>query len=76
MCQAPILALLQVEDDFVAYADASWVGLGCVLIRRGQVIAYASRQLKLTERSYPIHDLELDALVFAIKFWRHNLYGG
>ncbi|WMV25775.1 hypothetical protein MTR67_019160 [Solanum verrucosum] len=50
------------------------VGLGCVLMQRGKVIAYASRHLKVHEKNYPIHDLELAALVFAIKIWRHYLY--
>ncbi|WMV19272.1 hypothetical protein MTR67_012657 [Solanum verrucosum] len=51
------------------------VVLGCVLIQRGKVIAYASRQLKVHEKNYPTHDLELAAVVFALKIWRHYLYG-
>ncbi|KAI3815620.1 hypothetical protein L1987_15297 [Smallanthus sonchifolius] len=63
------------NDDFVVYCDASNQGLGCVLMQRGQVIAYASRQLKIHEKNYTTHDLELGAVVFALKIWRHYLYG-
>ena len=62
-------------DDFVVYCDASIQGLGCVLMQRDKVIAYASRQLKVHERNYTTHDLELGAVVFALKIWRHYLYG-
>ena len=75
LCKAPVLALPQGEQDFVVYTDASRVGLGCVLMQKGRVIAYASRQLKPTEKSYPVHDLELAAVVYALKIWRHYLYG-
>ncbi|GKD02264.1 putative reverse transcriptase domain-containing protein, partial [Tanacetum coccineum] len=61
--------------DFVVYCDASNQGLGCVLMQRGKVIAYASRQLKIHEKNYTTHDLELGAVVFALKTWRHYLYG-
>ena len=57
------------------YSDASRIGLGCVLIQDGKVVAYASRQLKQHEQNYPTHDLELDAVVFALKIWRHYIYG-
>ena len=57
------------------YCDASRIGLGCVLMQHGKVIAYASRQLKNHEKNYPIHDLVLTAVVFALKIWRHYLYG-
>ena len=58
------------------YSDASKNGLGCVLQQNGKVIAYASRQLKPYEANYPTHDdLELAAIVFALKIWRHYLYG-
>ena len=60
---------------FVIYSDASKNGLGCVLMQNGKVIAYASRQLKEYEKNYPTHDLELAAVVFALKIWRHYLYG-
>ncbi|WMV48389.1 hypothetical protein MTR67_041774 [Solanum verrucosum] len=59
----------------MVYCDASRVGLGCVLMQNGKVIAYASRQLKVHEKNYPTHDLELAAVVFALKLWRHYLYG-
>ena len=57
------------------YCDASRIGLGCVLMQEGRVIAYASRQLKLHEENYPTHDLELAAVVHALKLWRHYLLG-
>ncbi|KAL4038317.1 hypothetical protein IC575_001931 [Cucumis melo] len=60
---------------FVIYSDASKKGLGCVLMQQGKVVAYASRQLKSHEQNYPTHDLELAAMVFALKIWRHYLYG-
>ncbi|KAL4022995.1 hypothetical protein IC575_016742 [Cucumis melo] len=60
---------------FVIYSDASKKGLGCVLMQQGKVVAYASRQLKSHEQNYPTHDLELAAVVFALKIWRHYLYG-
>ncbi|GJQ99316.1 putative reverse transcriptase domain-containing protein [Tanacetum coccineum] len=62
-------------EDFMVYCDASELGLGCVLMQRGKVIAYASRQLKIHEKNYTTHDLELGAVVFALKIWRHYLYG-
>ncbi|KAD4385098.1 hypothetical protein E3N88_25266 [Mikania micrantha] len=67
--------LTQAPDDFLVYYDASYSGLGCVLMQHGKVIAYASRQLKIHEINYPTHDLELAAVVFALKIWRHYLYG-
>ncbi|GKD80036.1 putative reverse transcriptase domain-containing protein [Tanacetum coccineum] len=75
LCEAPILALPEGNDDFVAYCDASHQGLGVVLMQREKVIAYASRQLKPNEENYTTHDLELGAVVFALKIWRHYLYG-
>ncbi|GJY54318.1 putative reverse transcriptase domain-containing protein [Tanacetum coccineum] len=62
-------------EDFVVYCNVSGLGLGCVLMKRGKVIAYASRQLKIHEKNYTTNDLELDAAVFALKIWRHYLYG-
>ena len=59
----------------VIYSDASGKGLGCVLMQHGHVIAYASRQLKPHEKNYPTHDLELAAVIFALKIWRHYLLG-
>ncbi|GJU69304.1 putative reverse transcriptase domain-containing protein [Tanacetum coccineum] len=61
-------------EDFVVYCNASGLGLGCVLMQRGKVIAYASRKLKIHEKNYTTHDLELGAVVFALKIWRHYLY--
>ncbi|KAJ9545268.1 hypothetical protein OSB04_024975 [Centaurea solstitialis] len=75
LCNAPVLALPQGTEDFVVYCDASRQGLGCVLMQRDKVIAYASRQLKNHKRNYTTHDLELGAVVFALKIWRHYLYG-
>ncbi|GJW50122.1 putative reverse transcriptase domain-containing protein [Tanacetum coccineum] len=75
LCSAPILALLKESKDFIAYCDASIKGLGDVLMQRENVVAYASRQLKIHEKNYTTHDLELGAVVFALKIWRHCLYG-
>ncbi|GKC17461.1 putative reverse transcriptase domain-containing protein [Tanacetum coccineum] len=75
LCNAPVLALPDGPDDFVVYCDASKQGFGCVLMQWGKVIAYASRQLKKHENNYTTHDLELGAVVFALKIWRHYLYG-
>ncbi|WMV25700.1 hypothetical protein MTR67_019085 [Solanum verrucosum] len=75
LVSAPILSLPDGLEGFVVYCDASRVGLGCVLMQNGKVIAYASRQLKVHEKNYPTHDLELAAVVFALKIWRHYLYG-
>ncbi|GJR75785.1 putative reverse transcriptase domain-containing protein [Tanacetum coccineum] len=75
LCNAPILSLLDGVEDFVVYCDTSNQRLGCVLMQRGKVIAYASRQLKIHENNYTTHDLELGAVVFALKTWRHYLYG-
>ncbi|GJW20562.1 putative reverse transcriptase domain-containing protein [Tanacetum coccineum] len=75
LCSAPILALPEGREDFVVYCDASHKGLGDVLMQREKVIAYASRQLKVHEKNYTTHDLELGSVVFALKIWRHYLYG-
>ncbi|GKD79345.1 putative reverse transcriptase domain-containing protein, partial [Tanacetum coccineum] len=75
LCEAPILSLPDGVEDFVVYCGASNQGLGCVLIQRNKVIAYASRQLKIHEKNYITHDLELGAVVFALKTLRHYLYG-
>ncbi|KAD5803037.1 hypothetical protein E3N88_14397 [Mikania micrantha] len=75
LCSAPILSLPEGNEDFVVYCYASRMGLGCVLMQRKKVIAYASRQLKTHEKNYTTHDLELGAVVFALKIWRHYLYG-
>ncbi|GJY73330.1 putative reverse transcriptase domain-containing protein [Tanacetum coccineum] len=75
LCSAPILALPEGSENFVVYCDASHKGLGTVLMQREKVIAYASRQLKIYEKNYTTHDLELGVVVFALKMWRHYLYG-
>jgi len=72
---ALVLVLPNLSKPFVMYCDASKMGLGGVLMQRGQVVAYASRQLKIHERNYPAHDLDLAVVVFALKLWRHYLYG-
>ncbi|GKB96796.1 putative reverse transcriptase domain-containing protein [Tanacetum coccineum] len=75
LCSAPILALPEGTENFVVYCDASHKGYGAVLMQREKVIAYASRQLKKHEENYTTHDLELGAVVFALRLWRHYLYG-
>ncbi|XP_077230150.1 uncharacterized protein LOC143863354 [Tasmannia lanceolata] len=75
LVSAPILTLPVGGMGFVIYSDASKKGLGCVLMQNGKVIVYASRQLKPYEENYPSHDLELAVVVFALKIWRHYLYG-
>jgi hypothetical protein len=72
---APVLAQLDIEKPFDVYCDASGSGLDCVLMQEGRVIAYASRQLRWHEEHYPTHDLELAAVVHALKIWRHYLLG-
>ncbi|GJY02581.1 putative reverse transcriptase domain-containing protein [Tanacetum coccineum] len=75
LCEAPILALPEGNDDFVVYCNASHQGLGVVLMQIEKVNAYASRQLKPNEENYTTHDLELGAVVFTLKFWRHYMHG-
>ncbi|GJU98581.1 putative reverse transcriptase domain-containing protein [Tanacetum coccineum] len=75
LCSALILALHEGSEDFIVYCDASIKGLGVVLMQKEKVIAYASRQLKIHEKNYTTHDLELRAVVFSLKLWRHYLYG-
>ncbi|GKD95356.1 putative reverse transcriptase domain-containing protein, partial [Tanacetum coccineum] len=72
---APILVLPEGSEDFMVYCDASHKGLGAVLMQREKVIDYASRQLKDHEKNYTTHDLELGSVIFALKIWRHYLYG-
>jgi hypothetical protein len=69
-----VLALPSGIEGFMVYSYASKRGLGCVLMQHGRVIAYASRQLKSHEVNYPVHDLELAVVVFALREWRHYLY--
>jgi hypothetical protein len=75
LVKAPILSLLESGKRFTVYTNVSRIGLGCVLMQEGKVIAYGSRQLKKHERNYPTRDLELAAVVFALKSWRRYLYG-
>ncbi|XP_073049454.1 uncharacterized protein [Primulina eburnea] len=75
LTSAPVLTIPSDVEGFTVHTDASHQGLGCVLMQHGSVAAYASRQLKPHESRYPVHDLELAALVFALKIGRHYLYG-
>jgi hypothetical protein len=75
LVSAPILTIPDGSGGLIIYSDASKKGLGCVLMQHGRVVAYASRQLKPYEQNYPTHDMELAAVVFALKIWRHYLYG-
>ena len=70
-----MLTQLTLVKEYTLYSDASRIGLGCVLMQDGKVVAYASRQLKLHEKNYPTHDLALADVVFTLKIWRHYLYG-
>nr|GEU67936.1 retrovirus-related Pol polyprotein from transposon 17.6 [Tanacetum cinerariifolium] len=74
LCSAPILALPKGSKNFIVYCDASYKGLGVVLVQNEKVIAYAYRQLKIHEKNYTTQDLELGVVVFALKIWRHYLY--
>ncbi|GJY21870.1 putative reverse transcriptase domain-containing protein [Tanacetum coccineum] len=75
LCSSSVLALSQGAENFIVYCNTSHKGLGSVLMQNEKVIAYASRQLKIHEKNYTTHDLELGAVVFALKIWRHYLYG-
>ena len=75
LTSTPVLAIPKSGELFTVYSDASYSGLGCVLMQEGRVVAYASRQLKKHEMNYPTHDLELAVVVFALKIWRHYLFG-
>ena len=72
---SPVLIIPDPNESFEVFCDASKMGLGCVLMQNRRVVAYASRQLRKHEENYPTHDLELAAIVFALKIWRHYLYG-
>ena len=72
---APVLTLPEGSDGYVIYCDASRVGLDCVLMQRDKVISCDSRKHKVYEKNYPTHDLDLAAVVFSLKIWRHYLYG-
>ncbi|WMV13536.1 hypothetical protein MTR67_006921 [Solanum verrucosum] len=75
LTSVPVFTLPEGKDGFVVYCDASKIRQGCVLVQNGNVIAYASRKFKVHEKNYPTHDLELAAVVFSLKIWRHYLYG-
>jgi len=75
LTSALVLILPNLKESFVVYCDASKMGLGGVLMQNRQVVAYASKQLKVHEKNYPTHDLELAAIVYVLKIWRHYLYG-
>ena len=75
LIEAPVLTQPTYSKEYVIFSDASLNGLGCVLMKKGKVVAYASRQLKPHEKNYPTHDLELATIVFTLKIWRHYLYG-
>jgi hypothetical protein len=75
LTMALVLTMLDMEKPFSIYCDASDQGLGCVLMQDGHVIVYASRQLRKHEEKYPTHDLELVAIVHALKIWRHYIIG-
>ena len=75
LTEAPVLTQPTCGKEYMIYSDASLNGLGCVLMQDGKVVAYALRQLKPHEKNYPTHDLELAVIVFALKIWRHYLYG-
>ena len=75
LTEAPVLTQPTYGKKYMIFSDVSLNGLGCVLMQEGKVVAYASRQLKPHEKNYPTHDLELAAIVFALKIWRHYLYG-
>jgi ribonuclease HI len=72
---APVLIMPDLQKNFDIYCDASHHGLGCVLMQEGHIIAYVSRQLQKHELNYPTHDLELAAVVHALKIWRHYIMG-
>ena len=74
MTEAPVLTQPTYCKYYVIFSDASLNGLGCVLKQEGKVVAYALRQLKLHEKNYPTHYLELVSIMFALKIWRHYLY--
>jgi hypothetical protein len=75
LTSTPVLILPEVHKPFLVYYDTSYTGLGCVLMQKGRVVAYSSRQLKIHEKNYPMHDLELAVAVHAFKTWKHYLYG-
>ena len=75
LTEAPVLTQSTYSKENMIFSDVSLNGLGCVLMQEGKVVAYASRQLKPHEKNHPMHYLELAAIVFELKIWRHYLYG-
>ena len=75
LVKAPVFTQPTLGKEYTMNSDASGNGLGCALMQDDKVVAFASRQLKTHEQNYPTHDLELVAVVFALKIWRHYLYG-
>ena len=75
LTSVPILIVSDRGHRYIMYCNASKGWLGCVLMLSGRVVAYGSHQLKNHERNYPTHDMELAAIVFALKIWRHYIYG-
>ena len=75
LVKAPVLTYPTPSREYTLYSDASRIGLGCVLMQDGKVVAYDSKQMKSHEQNYPTHNLELETVVFALKIWRHYLYG-
>jgi len=75
LTSALVLVIPDSRKPFEVYCDASHQRLGYVLMQENRVVAYASRQLKVCERKYPTHDLELTSMMFALKIWKHYLYG-
>jgi hypothetical protein len=71
----PVLIMPDIHKGFDVYCDASHLGLGCVLMQEGKVIAYASRQLRKHEKNYPTHDMELAVVVHVLMIWRHYMIG-
>lgn len=75
LTSAPVFIFLNPSESFVVYYDVLNIGLGGVLMQNGQVVAYTSRQLRVQERNYPMHDLKLETIVFMLEIWRHCLFG-
>ena len=75
LVEAPVLTQPTLGREYALYSDASRIGLGCVLMQNGKVVAYASRQMKSHEQNYPTHDLDFAMIVFALKIWQRYLYG-
>ena len=75
LTSTPVLLLFEGTEGYAVYCDASIIGLGCVLMHHGKVVAYTSIQLRPQEKNYPTHDLALAVVIFSLKIWCHYLYG-